>query len=134
MSNFVFGEISESRLSTVYIPAQKIVRHALQLSDVDFSVICGHRNLVDQLKAYSDGNSPISGVDRYSHHNFMPSLAVDLCPYVEGIGLVWDDSRLWESLVKAMFLSKNRLYGKNYYMEWGGNWQKPDKPHFQFRP
>lgn len=54
----------------------------------------------------------------HSWHIF--GLAVDVISAAKG----WDVSDMWMQLVAAHFKANG--------CDWGGDWQKPDKPHFQW--
>lgn len=55
-----------------------------------------------------------------SWHNF--GRAFDVAFVVEGGGVTWEGP--WEMIGKL---------GEALGLEWGGRWQRPDRPHFQLR-
>jgi hypothetical protein len=54
------------------------------------------------------------------------SYAVDIYPWVEG--QTSHASKGYNRVAKAMFAAAMEL---NIYLEWGGFWNNPDKPHWQ---
>lgn len=81
-----FGKQSLENLASCHTDLQRILNEAIK--HVDFTVTCGHRNKADQDKAVAEGNSEIKWPN--GEHNKMPSRAVDVAPYANGI--LWDDS------------------------------------------
>ena len=72
-----FGETSSANLYTCHPDLQRLLQKAIEV--IDFSVICGHRNEVEQTAAVNAGRSKV----RFPHsrHNSLPSMAVDITPY-----------------------------------------------------
>lgn len=98
--------------------------------DLDFDVLvcCTTRDQVAQEAAKTAGNS--NAHFGQSPHNFIPSLAVDLCPCSEdGKELWWDRSDLFDKLKDEMLDKAKQL---NIDITWGGTFKSlKDKPHFQ---
>jgi hypothetical protein len=80
-----FGTASRVRLATCHPSLQRLLNEAIK--HVDFAVTCGHRGKADQDKAADGGFSSVRWPE--SKHNALPSRAVDIAPYVNGIK--WDD-------------------------------------------
>ena len=74
---FYFSIKSEEALSTCCTELQVTMKEAIKRWD--FSVLCGHRNSIDQNKAFSTNKSKVKYPD--SKHNIYPSEAVDIAPY-----------------------------------------------------
>lgn len=74
MSDFIFGPRSEERLQGVHADLVKVVRRALELSTVDFSVSEGLRTKERQAELYKDGKSKTMNSRHITGH------AVDLYP------------------------------------------------------
>jgi hypothetical protein len=131
-----FGKVSADRLASVAPALADVMLEAIKTTPVDFSIVCGYRDAIAQTKACAEGKSKTPYPK--SKHNCMPSQAVDICPYVEGRGLVWGDSDLWGELSKHIF---NTAEAMGVRLRWGGNWghsfeDKPtssfiDKPHWE---
>lgn len=97
------------------------------------TVICGHRNEADQAEAVHIGTSDLLWPE--SRHNAEPSLAVDVVPYIAGLGIPWNedyDPAPWHMLAGAVQCKAREL---GIEIEWGGYWTSPvDLPHWQLSP
>ena len=54
----------------------------------DCTVIEGNRTRAKQIRLYETGKSKLTWPD--SKHNKVPSLAVDVAPFIPGRGIVWE--------------------------------------------
>lgn len=86
-----FGTISEYNLSSCSPPLQHLLREAIRRAPkwLDFAVTCGHRNQVDQDKAFRDKASTKQWPN--SKHNTLPSRAVDIRPASPFNAKDWND-------------------------------------------
>ena len=133
-----FGATSRARLGGCHPDMQRVVNRALELSMVDITVVCGHRSQGEQAALYAQGRTEpgpivtyVDGVERLSMHNYSPSRAVDLAPYVAGRGIVWDEAVYWDQIERAMKRAADEL---DIAVEWGGDWNRfVDKPHWQMK-
>ena len=83
-----FSVRSKKRLKQCDPRLQKILNHAIK--EVDFTILCGHRNEEDQNEAYRTGKSTKRWPQ--SKHNKKPSLAVDVAPWFgPQVKIDWDD-------------------------------------------
>lgn len=81
----------------------------------DCTVICGHRDEEDQMKAYNSGHSKTPWPN--SKHNILPSRAVDVIPYP----IDWEDRErmnYFAGVVKGIA----SCMGIN--IRWGGDWDR----------
>ncbi len=93
----------------------------------DITIICGHRGEAEQNKEYAEGDSHLQWPD--SNHNTYLSNAVDIAPYIPGVGIPWKDDHPWHMLAGAVFAKAHELHIK---IEWGGHWGSlEDLPHWQ---
>ncbi len=123
---YKFGNTSRKRLSTCHPDIQRVLERALELSPIDFTVVCGERNEEDQMKAFNSGNSKAKFGQ--SPHNKSPSMAVDICPYVDG-ALQWDNEAGWFTLYKTVMKAAREL---DVELTWGGHFKSiTDKPHWE---
>ena len=117
-----FGKASLDRLSQAHPDLQRLCNEAIK--HFDFSVVCSYRGREDQEKAFADGATTKHFPD--SKHNCMPSLAVDLCPYRNG--MQWTDR-------EAFYLMGGYLKGLAIIMgikiRWGGDWDGDNDLHDQ---
>lgn len=118
-----FSKTSLDRLRTCHPDLQRLMYAVIE--DYDFSVLCGHRTEKEQNKAYKEGKSKL----RYpaSHHNKLPSLAVDIAPYP----IDWDNIERFKALAAIV---KDKAEELDIEIEWGGDWRTfKDYPHWQLK-
>lgn len=110
-----WGPRSKAVYDTLDPRLQSICNQILQ-EYADISLICGHRNQVDQDKAFADGKSQKKWPD--GNHNKSPSLAVDLQPHP----VPEQETKLRVALGYiagvAIVLAKNQ----HVKLRWGGDW------------
>lgn len=132
-----FGKISAGRLATCDERLIMVMQEAIRTSPVDFTVVCGYRSNEDQAKACAEGKSKLG--PGKSKHNSMPSRAVDICPFREGVGLVWNDREAFKDLAHHVLMTADRL---GIALRWGGTWTGDaddapakfyDAPHFELK-
>ena len=119
--SFRLGRTSVSRLAGVHLDLVRVVKRAITISDVDFTVLEGVRTLERQEQLVAAGASKTMKSRHLSGH------AVDLGALVEG-KVRWD----WPLYHKIAAAMKEAARLENVKLEWGGDWQSfPDGPHFQ---
>lgn len=133
---------SKQRLATCHPDLQLIISTAINISDIDFGVSEGHRSIEKQQQYFAEGKSKIDGVTKKGKHNYEPSLAVDIYPWIEGKA-DWDNEHLsyLSGIIHAvaeMLLREGRI---THRIRWGGNWDMDgtiitdqtfqDRPHFE---
>jgi peptidoglycan L-alanyl-D-glutamate endopeptidase CwlK len=115
------SERSERRLQGVHPALASVVRRALELSSVDFTVVEGLRSLARQKELVAAGASKTLRSRHLTGH------AVDLAPIVGGV-VRWDWP-LFHKLADAMDAAAQEL---KVPIEWGGRWVSfKDGPHWQ---
>jgi len=121
-----YGLSSTKNLASCHLNLQLILRH-LAADGWDISVICGHRNKEKQTEVFESGHSNAEWPD--SDHNGNPSNAVDIAPYIPGIGIPWSNHvNLWVILAGAFLAKAQEL---NIEVEWGGLYKNlKDLGHF----
>ena len=144
----VLGKRSLARLATVHPDLQRVVKGAIKISEVDFSVICGERTPEEQVQLYAQGRTTqeliADGVHDVTGLPDMPKVtwtlnsrhfknpatgyahAVDLAPFVAG-HISWDE-KYFPIIAKAMKIAAKEA---DVPIEWGYDLWKRDKPHFQ---
>lgn len=105
---------------------QCLVNLMLHFSKFDLTVTCGYRNEQDQENAFKDGKSKLHFGQ--SKHNFLPSKAIDICPYP----INWDtNDKRWKEL-GALAKRCAELIGISII--WGGDYQSfKDYPHIELK-
>jgi peptidoglycan L-alanyl-D-glutamate endopeptidase CwlK len=119
--SFKLGKVSLSRLNGVHPDLVKVVHRAIELTEIDFTVTEGLRDVERQKKLLAAGASKTMRSRHLTGH------AVDLAALVDG-RIRWDWP-LYDKLAKAMKAAAAEL---NIPIEWGGDWKSfRDGPHFQ---
>ena len=123
---YTLGSRSKMRLKGVHPDLVKVVERAIQLTEVDFTVLEGIREISRQKKLVEAGASltmnsrHIPGSDGFAK-------AVDLGASVDG-EVRWD----WPLYYKINAAMKKAAKELNIPIEWGGNWRTfKDGPHWQ---
>ena len=118
---YVLGLRSRKRLKGVHPDLVKVVKRALEISEVDFTVLEGVRSVSRQRQLVEQGASTTMNSRHLTGH------AVDLGAWVGGT-VRWDWP-LYHKIGAAMKQAADEL---NVKIVWGGDWKKfPDGPHFQ---
>lgn len=116
-----FSKESEKKLSTCHPFLAEICNELIK--EVDFTVICGHRDKQAQDEVFTKGASKAKWPK--SKHNEYPSRAVDIAPYP----IDWNNHVRFRELAKRF---KQIAEHKNIKITWGGDFKNfPDLPHFQ---
>jgi peptidoglycan L-alanyl-D-glutamate endopeptidase CwlK len=117
-SSYSLSQRSMQNLSGVHPDLVGVVKRAIEITEQDFSVIEGVRNIDRQRKLVAQGKSTTMNSRHLTGH------AVDLAPYP----LSWD----WEYFYPIADAMKQAAEEQGVDLEWGGDWSSfPDGPHFQ---
>jgi len=112
------GTRSKQNLSGVHPDLVAVVKKAIQITEQDFSVIEGVRNINRQRELVKKGASKTMNSRHLTGH------AVDLAPYP----LSWE----WEEFYPIADAMKAAAEELDIPLEWGGDWKSfKDGPHFQ---
>jgi hypothetical protein len=115
---YVLGLNSRQKLSGVNPVLVAVVERAIAISEQDFSVIEGVRNIERQRQLVATGKSTTMNSRHLTGH------AVDLAP--------WPISWEWEGFYPIADAMKQTAEELGVDLEWGGDWKSfPDGPHFQ---
>lgn len=127
-ANFKLSPRSLSRLDGVHPDLIKVVKRAIELTEIDFMVTEGVRTAARQQQLVSAGASQTTRSRHLPTANRCGlSCAVDLAAMV-GTEVRWDWP-LYPKLAKAMKAAAIEL---GVPIEWGGDWKSlVDGPHFQ---
>lgn len=120
-SVFKLSKRSLENLAGVHPDLVAVVDRALELTNVDFTVIDGLRSRAEQQKLVARGASKTMNSRHLTGH------AVDIAPFVDGkVSWHWPD---YYPLAGAIKTAAEEL---GVPIEWGGDWTSfKDGPHWQ---
>ena len=129
------GRRSKQRLKGVHPDLVRVVKRAIEITEVDFAVLEGMRTLERQRELFNKGASKTMNSRHLTGH------AVDLGAWVDGT-ISWDwphYHKIADAMKKAakqITVESDTVSGvplvKNVAISWGGDWDGfPDGPHFQ---
>jgi len=130
MPTFSFSRASLSKLESVHPVLRLLMTRTLDVSPIDFKILCGHRNQEDQDRAHMMGNSKLKWPQ--SKHNSMPSLAVDISPYP----IDWLNTLAFKELsviVKSVWAEMSDDERDGWHLVHGADWKMKDWPHWELR-
>ena len=115
---YQLGNRSLQNLSGVHPDLVAVVKRAIEISEQDFTVLEGIRNINRQRELVKTGKSTTMNSRHLTGH------AVDLAPWP----ISWD----WEYFYPIADAMKAAAEELDINLEWGGDWKSfPDGPHFQ---
>ena len=118
---FKLGPRSLLNLRGVHPDLVRVVKRAISISKIDFTVIEGLRSVARQKELLA------KGATRTMRSRHLHGFAVDIAPYVGG-SIRWDWP-LFDHIENAM---KEAARLENVKIEWGGDWISfKDGPHWQ---
>lgn len=117
--SFNLGDRSRQNLKGVHKDLVAVVELAIKITDEDFTVIEGLRNIERQRQLLKDGFTKTLNSRHLTGH------AVDICPYP----IDWNDHARFAKVSEAMKEAARRL---GVALVWGGDWKRGwDKPHYE---
>lgn len=120
-SGFFLGKRSVSRLKGVHPDLIKVVKRAIEITTVDFTVLEGVRTRARQKKLFDAGASKTMNSRHLTGH------AVDLGAYVGG-RVSWD----WPLYYRIAEAMKKAAAEFDVPIVWGGDWKSfKDGPHYE---
>ena len=121
MSQYKLSERSLSRLEGVHPDLVDVVKRAIEITEIDFGVSEGLRDIKTQEEYVRTGASTTMKSRHLTGH------AVDVFAYVDGKAQ-WA-MPLYEKIASAF---KQAAYENKVPIDWGGDWTSfKDGPHFQ---
>ncbi len=118
---YKLGSRSLDRLNDVHPDLVKVIKRAIEITPVDFTVLEGRRSRARQKKLVSSGASKTMNSRHLTGH------AVDIAPYIDGaVSWAWPH---YYPLAKAVKQAAKEL---GVSIKWGGDWIRfKDGPHWQ---
>lgn len=118
---YSFGERSLKRLDGVHHDLVRVMKRAIQITTIDFTILEGIRTKERQKQLFDSGASTTMNSRHLTGH------AVDAAPLVNG-EVRWD----WPLYYELAKCIKQAAKDVNVPIEWGGDWVKfKDGPHWQ---
>lgn len=118
---FSLSKTSRQRLQGVHPDLVAVIERAIQISDIDFTVLEGVRSVERQRELFNSGASKTMNSRHLTGH------AVDIAPYVNG-KVSWH----WPHYYKLEKFVKQAADDLGVIIEWGGDWKSfKDGPHWQ---
>lgn len=118
---YKLGTRSLKRLEGVHPDLVKVVKRAIEITEVDFTVLEGLRTVARQRQLVKRGASKTMNSRHITGH------AVDLGAWVGG-KVAWD----WPLYYKIADAMKQAAKELDQPIEWGGDWRSfKDGPHWQ---
>lgn len=131
---FKLSKTSLARLNGVDQELVAVVKRAIEISEVDFSVLEGMRTMQRQRELYAQGRTAPGKIVTWTMKSkHIEGKAVDLVPYP----LDWNDLAKFDAIREAMFDAAEELGVK---IRWGADWDcdgnyrekgEYDSPHFE---
>jgi peptidoglycan L-alanyl-D-glutamate endopeptidase CwlK len=121
MSQFTLSKKSLSRLEGVHDDLVRVVKRAIEITQIDFTVLEGVRSIARQEQLVKSGASQTMRSRHITGH------AVDLGAWVDNqVDWSWP---LYHKIAAAMKEAAKEL---NVAIVWGGDWRTfKDGPHFE---
>ena len=121
MNQFKLGYRSKRRLRGLHPDLVRVVERAIEITEVDFTVLEGLRSKDRQRTLFAQGATKTMNSRHLTGH------AVDLGAWVDGT-VRWD----WPLYHKIAAGVKQAARELNVPLEWGGDWKSfQDGPHYQ---
>jgi len=120
---YSFSRSSLAKLKTCHPDLKRLALEVVK--QFDCTVVCGHRDRVQQNLAVIQGRSKTKYPN--SKHNSKPSMGIDLAPYIAGKGLSWSASQCY--YFAGYVIAKAEELGIK--IRWGGDWDGDRDVHDQ---
>jgi peptidoglycan L-alanyl-D-glutamate endopeptidase CwlK len=126
INNFKFSQRSVNNLSGIHRDLVRIVKRALEITSIDFSVTYGMRTVAQQAEILKKKKSTTKNSRHLTGH------AVDLTPWLDGKSVDGSKPENWSHFATVARAMKMASLELKIPMEWGGDWETfKDGYHFQ---
>ena len=130
MGNYRLSQTSLNRLKGVHPDLVRVVQRAIEISDIDFTVLEGLRTVERQRQLVAQGASKTLNSRHLTGH------AVDLAPFLDTDGdgdreISWH----WSHYHRLAPVIKRAAKECGVTITWGGDWKSfKDGPHWEIDP
>lgn len=120
MSNFTLSQRSIQRMAGIHPDLFKVVQRAIQITEVDFAITEGLRDIETQARYVAGGKSKTMNSRHLTGH------AVDVVALIDG-------KASWQmaDYAKIAQAFNRAAYELGIPIVWGGDWTFKDGPHFE---
>ena len=129
---YKFSNTSKENLSTVHPDLQTLFQEVIKHRDC--AIVSGKRTKEEQAELYKKGRSTSGEIVTYRDGVFKKSKhqsgnAVDVVPYPEK----WNEEAIRDfgNYVKGIAIMLKAYGAIDKDIQWGGDWERSDKPHWQ---
>ena len=136
-SGFTFSKRSLDNLNLVDPDLAAVTHRALEITRIDFTVICGTRSAMEQMREFQRGTSRFNGVAKSEGGTGMSKhqsgRAIDFASLDPDTGKSNFDRRLCAEVATAFYEAAAEL---EIPIKWGGvwrSWKDGDSPHIELR-
>lgn len=119
-----FSKQSEDKLTTCDHRIQTLFYEIIIIHDC--TIIEGHRSKARQEKLFNNGSSKV----KFGNHNYSPSKAIDVAPYIPGKGIPWpkpntpDYIKDLSQFYYFAGIVMDRALTIGIAIRWGGDWDR----------
>ena len=116
MAKFALSVASQNKLKNVHPDLIAVIKRALELTSIDFSVTDGLRTIEQEREHINNGTSNTMNSRHLTGH------AVDLTPWFNGASVNGRDPANWHYFVSVSRAMKLAAMELKTPVEWGGDW------------
>lgn len=141
---FKFGDKSNQKLNGCDNRIIQAINHAMGWQIMDYTIVYGHRTPVEQFSLYEQGRKQengiwvivdqskvvtnIDGFNQTSFHNYDPSLAVDIAPFIGGRAIYGNTEIEVKQILCMAGIIQAAFKQLDIKFTWGGNWDGDGEP------
>ena len=131
-----YSKRSLNNLEGVREELKQFFLEAIKIVPYDIILTHGVRTAVEQNKLYQQGRTtpgikvtPLDGYKGISNHQ----IKEDGLGYAVDIAILLNNKVTWVEKYYNELAESLRPLMKKYNVEWGGDWKRKDRPHFEYK-